>query len=96
MWTKEGWVTGGWRKLPSKELHNLCSLPCIIFNYHVKEDEMNKVKSTNGREGNAYILLVRKPKGKRPLGRPRLRLEDNVKIDIVEIMGWKEWIGGSG
>jgi hypothetical protein len=41
---------------------------------------------------NAYKILVGKPKGKRPLGRPRYRLEDNIKIDLRKIglegVGW--------
>jgi hypothetical protein len=36
---------------------------------------------------NAYWILVGKPEGKRPLGRPRCRWVDNVKIDLIEI-GW--------
>jgi hypothetical protein len=36
---------------------------------------------------NAYRILVWKPKGKRPLGRPRCRWVDNIKIDLREI-GW--------
>jgi hypothetical protein len=41
---------------------------------------------------NAYRTLVGKPEGKRPLGRPRCRLVDNIKIDIREI-GWDVWSG---
>jgi hypothetical protein len=42
---------------------------------------------------NAYTILVGKPEGKRPLGRPRRRWVDNIKIDLREI-GWDgmEWI----
>jgi hypothetical protein len=47
-----------------------------------------------GEKGNAYRLLVGKPEGKRPLGRPRRRLVNNIKIDLLEI-GWGgvDWIG---
>jgi hypothetical protein len=38
-----------------------------------------------GKKGNAYVLLVRKPEGKRPLGKPRCRWIDNIKIDNVEM-----------
>jgi hypothetical protein len=38
-----------------------------------------------GEKRNAYRLLVGKPEGKRPLGKPRHRLVDNIKIDILEI-----------
>jgi hypothetical protein len=46
-----------------------------------------------GEKRNAYRILVGKPEGQRPLGRPRRRFEDNIKIDLREI-GWDgvEWI----
>jgi hypothetical protein len=49
--------------------------------------------STNGEKRNAYRILVGKPEGKRPLGRPRRRLGDNSKMDLREI-GWGDmhWI----
>jgi hypothetical protein len=39
----------------------------------------------NGAKRNAYRILVGKPEGKRPLGRPRRRWVDNIKMDLVEI-----------
>jgi hypothetical protein len=47
-----------------------------------------------GEKRNSYRLLVRKPEGKKPLGRPRRRWVDNIKMDIEEI-GWGDvdWIG---
>jgi hypothetical protein len=47
----------------------------------------------NGENRNAYRILVGKPEGKRPLGRPRCRWVDNIKIDLTEI-GWNgmDWI----
>jgi hypothetical protein len=46
-----------------------------------------------GEKRNAYKILVGKPKGKRPLGRPRRRWVDNIKMDLTEI-GWggMDWI----
>jgi hypothetical protein len=46
-----------------------------------------------GEKRNAYRILVGKPEGKRPLGRPRRRWEDNIRIDLIEI-GWggMDWI----
>jgi hypothetical protein len=38
--------------------------------------------STNGEKRNAYRLLVRKPEGKEPLGRPKRRWDANIKIDL--------------
>jgi hypothetical protein len=47
-----------------------------------------------GEKRNAYRLLVGKPDGRRPLGRPRRRWLDNIKMDLVEV-GWNhvDWIG---
>jgi hypothetical protein len=59
----------------------------------VKEDEMAGSCSTNGVEKVAYSILVGKPEGKRPLGRPRRRWEDDIRMDLKEI-GWggMDWI----
>jgi hypothetical protein len=47
-----------------------------------------------GEKRNAYRLLVGKPEGKRPLGRPRRRRIDNIKIDLLEIgLNVVDWIG---
>jgi hypothetical protein len=43
--------------------------------------------STNGEKRNAYRILVGNPEGKRPLGRPRCRWVDSIKMDLREI-GW--------
>jgi hypothetical protein len=48
----------------------------------VKENEMGRACSTNGAKKNAYRIWVGKPEGKRPLGKPRRRWVDNVKIDL--------------
>jgi hypothetical protein len=50
--------------------------------------------STNGEKSNAYRLLVGKPEGKRPLGRPKRRWVDNIKMNLGEV-GWGDvdWIG---
>jgi hypothetical protein len=47
-----------------------------------------------GRKRNAYRLLVGKPEGKRPLGRPRRGLMDNIKMDLSETgLNVVDWIG---
>jgi hypothetical protein len=48
---------------------------------------MDGACSTNGEMRNAYRLLVGKPEGERPLGRPRRRWVDNIRMDLGE-MGW--------
>jgi hypothetical protein len=56
-------------------------------------DEMGRVCSTNGETRNAYRILAGKPEGKRPLGRPRRRCVDNIKMDLRDV-GWSgmDWI----
>jgi hypothetical protein len=53
---------------------------------------MGRSFSTNGEKRNACRILVGKPEGKRPLGRPRCKWEDNIKMDLRET-GWggKDW-----
>jgi hypothetical protein len=49
--------------------------------------------STNGEKENAYRILVEKPEEKKPLGRPRRRLVDNIKMDLREIgLCGMDWI----
>jgi hypothetical protein len=50
--------------------------------------------STNGEKRNAYRLLVGKPEGRRPLGKPRRRWLDNIRMGLVQV-GWGgvDWIG---
>jgi hypothetical protein len=49
---------------------------------------------SNHNEKNVYRLLVGKPRGKRPLGRPRRRWTDNIKMDLLEIgLSVVDWIG---
>jgi hypothetical protein len=78
-------VTGEWRKLHSEELHNWYSSPDIIR--HVKSRRMrwtgHVARMTEERK--VYKVLVGKPEGRRPLGRPRRRWEDEVRIDLREI-----------
>jgi transposase len=54
------------------------------------EDYMGRACSTNGAKRNAYRIFVGKPEGKRPLGKPRRRWADNIKIEL----GWDgtDWI----
>jgi hypothetical protein len=84
---KKDEVTGEWRKLHNGEIHNLYSSPDIIR--HIKSRRMrwarHVARMAEGR--NVYRVLVGKPKGKRPLERPRCRWEDGIKMDLREI-GW--------
>jgi len=47
-----------------------------------------------GEERGVYRVLVRKPEGRRPLGRPRQRWVDNIRMDLQEVgCGYMDWIG---
>jgi hypothetical protein len=80
-------VTGERRKLHNEELHDLYSSPSIIRIIKSRRMRWAGHVARMGENRNAYRLLVRKPEGKRPLGRPRRRWVDNIKIDLLEI-GW--------
>ena len=75
-------VTGEWRKLHKEELSELYSLPNIVR--VVKWRRMrwagHVARMEEGR--GMHRVLVGKPEGKRSLGRPRRRLEDNIKMDL--------------
>jgi hypothetical protein len=66
-------VTREWRKLHNEELRDLYSSPNIIRMIKSRRIRCVGHVARMGEERNAYRLLVRKPEGKRPLGRPRCR-----------------------
>jgi hypothetical protein len=66
-------VTGGWRKLHNNELHKLYSSPSIIRMIKSRRMSWAGHVARVGALRNAYRILVGKPEGKRPLGRPRRR-----------------------
>jgi hypothetical protein len=78
-------VTGGWRKLHNEELHNSYSSPNIIRIMKSRRKKGAGHVARMGEKRKAYRILVRKPEGKIPLGRPRRRWVDNIKMDLGEI-----------
>jgi hypothetical protein len=80
-------VTGEWKKLHSGELHNLYSSPDIIRQIKSRRFRWAGNVARMGEGRNVYRVLVGKPKGKRPLGRPRHRWEGGIKMELREI-GW--------
>jgi hypothetical protein len=87
-------VTGEWRKLHNEELCDLYSSPSIIRIIKLRRMRWARHVARKGEKKNAYRLLVGKPEGKRPLGRPRRRWVDNIRMDLGEV-GWGnvDWIG---
>ncbi|KAJ4448691.1 hypothetical protein ANN_00081 [Periplaneta americana] len=86
-------VTGEWRKLHNAELHALYSSPDIIRNIKSRRLRWAGHVARMGESRNAYRVLVGRPEGKRPLGRPRRRWEGNIKMDLREV-GYddRDWI----
>jgi hypothetical protein len=86
-------VTGEWRRLHNKELYALYSAPNIIRVIKSRRLRWAGHVARMGESRGAYRALVEKPEGRRPLGRPRRRWEDNNKMDLREV-GWggMDWI----
>ncbi|KAJ4437782.1 hypothetical protein ANN_13720 [Periplaneta americana] len=86
-------VTGEWRKLHNAELHALYSSPDIIRNIKSRRLRWAGHVARMGEFRNAYRVLVGRPEGKRPLGRPRRRWENNIKMDLREVgYDGRDWI----
>jgi hypothetical protein len=85
--------TGGWRKLHNEELHKFYSSPSIIRIFKSRKMRWAGHVARMRQNRNAYRILVGMPEGKRPLGRPRRRWLDNIKMDLREIGGDEvDWI----
>jgi hypothetical protein len=92
--TKRNGVKGGWRKLHNEELHNLYSSPSIIGIIKSRRVRWAGNAAHIGENRNVYRLLVGKPEGKRPLGKPRCRRIANIKMKLLKIgLCFVGWIG---
>jgi hypothetical protein len=86
-------VTGGSRKLHNEELHGLYSSPSIVRVIKARRMSWAGHVALMGELRGAYNILVGRPEGRRPLGRPRSRWEDNIQMDLWEIgFGDVDWI----
>ena len=78
-------VTGEWRKLDNEELNDLYSSPNIVWVKKLRRMRCSGHVARMGERKGAYKVLVGKSEGKRPLGRPRHRWEDNITINLQEV-----------
>jgi hypothetical protein len=80
-------VTGEWRKLHNEEINDLHSLPNLVRVVKSRRMRWAGHVARMGERRGVHRVLVGKPEGRRPLGRPRRRLEDNIKMDLEEVGG---------
>jgi len=85
-------VTGEWSKLHNEELNNLYSSPNIVRVIKSRRMRWAGHVARIGEGRGVYMVLVGKPEGRRPLGRPRRRWEDNIRMDLRWDVGvWTGW-----
>jgi hypothetical protein len=86
-------MTGEWRKSHNEELNDRYSLPNIVWVVKSRRMRWAGHVACMGEERGVHRLLVGKPEGKMPLGRPRRRWEDDIKMDLQEVgVGHEDWI----
>jgi hypothetical protein len=86
-------VTRGWRKLHNEELDGLYSSPSIVRVIKARRMRWAGHVARMGEVRGACNILVGRPEGRGPLGRPRRRWEDNIKLDLRETgFGAVDWI----
>jgi hypothetical protein len=90
---KRDGVTGEWRRLRNEELNDLYSSPNIIRVIKSRRMRWAGHVARMGEGRGTYRSLVERSEGRRPLGRPRRRWEDNIKMDLQEMeWGGMDWI----
>jgi len=87
-------VTGEWRRLHNEELNDLFSSPNIVRVIKSRRMRWTGHVARMGEDRGVYRFLVGIQEGKRPLGRPRRRWVDNMRMDLQEVgCGYMDWIG---
>jgi hypothetical protein len=87
-------VKGEWRRMHNEELNGLHSSPNIVRVIKSRRMRWAGHVARMGEERGAYRVLVGKPEGKTPLGRPRRRWVDNMRMELQEVgCGYGDWIG---
>jgi hypothetical protein len=83
--SKRDGVTGEWIRLHNEDLNDLYSSPNIIRVIKSRRMRWSGHEVHMGEGRGAYRILVGRPEGRRPLGRPRHRWEYNIKKDLQEV-----------
>ena len=87
-------VTGEWRRLHNEELNDLYCSPNIVRVIKSRRTRCVGHVARMCEKRGVYRVLVGKPEGKRPLGRPRRRWVDNIRMDLQEVgCGYMDWFG---
>jgi len=87
-------VTGEWRRLHNEELNDLYSSPNIVRVIKSRRVRWTGHVARMGEERRVYRVLMGKPEGRSPLGRPRRRFVDNIRMDRQEVgCGYMDWVG---
>jgi hypothetical protein len=86
-------MTGEWKKLHNEELNDLYSLPNIVRVVKSRRMRWAEHVTRMGEDRGVHRLLVGKPEGKTPLGRPRRRWEYNINLDLKDVGGVRgDWM----
>jgi len=92
--TRSDEVTGEWKRFYNEELNDLYSSPNIVWGIKSRRMRWAGHVARMGERRGVCRVLVGKPVGKRPLGRPRRRWVDNIRMDHQEVgCGYVYWIG---
>jgi len=87
-------VKGEWRRLHNEELNDLYCSPNIVRVIISRRMRWAGHVARMGEGRGVYRVLVGKPEGKVPLGRPRRRWVDNIRMNLQEVgCGYMDWIG---
>jgi len=87
-------VTGEWRRLHNEELNDLYCSPNIVRVIKLRRMRWAGHVARMGEDRGLYRFFVGKPEGRRPLGRPRCRWVDNIRMNLQKMgCGYMDWIG---
>jgi len=91
---RRGEVRGEWRRLHNEEINDLYCSPNIVQVIKSRRMRWAGHVARMDEERGVYSVLVEKPEGRKPLGRPRRRWVDNSRTDLQEVgCGYMDWIG---